>query len=417
MTIKESMIQNKNAYGYSGLTSALSRKKINILDLLTIVFVVILTFQSLISTRISIFQYFDEILSLGVFILGILLRIYNGSKINRFDLTFMILIFAYELAGWISYALQLYQNFFVTLMGGYLQIKFFILIIGMKWLLRCSWFRNRFYRSLHIACVISLWLLFLIDSVSLIRTGGNLLGNWDICGKVVFLMSGILMTNKKTKIEYVTFALGIILLLLTSSAKAYGAIALLCLLDIWVIKLKKKAGLKELCVFGLIIICVAWKKIYYYYIHGMGSYARSVLTLKGLEIAKDYFPFGTGWSTFASYGAEKNYSPLYFIYGISNHQELGILYKKYLTDVYWPSVIAESGFLGFICIVLLLILILYSLQKLYAVNLNKYCAGLFSLGYMIITTFEESGFMQPVLLYIGIIIGMLLYNEQADVYR
>lgn len=46
--------------------------------------------------------------------------------------------------------------------------------------------------------------------------------------------------------------------------------------------------------------------------------ARAMLYVTSFEIFKDFFPFGSGFASFASHSSGVYYSPLYAKYGIEN---------------------------------------------------------------------------------------------------
>lgn len=79
---------------------------------------------------------------------------------------------------------------------------------------------------------------------------------------------------------------------------------------------------------------------------------RSLLYGAGEEIAADNFPLGAGFGRFASYPSELYYSPLYDQYGLSSVWGLSREFPEFIGDVSWPSVIGETGYLGFACYVI-----------------------------------------------------------------
>lgn len=83
---------------------------------------------------------------------------------------------------------------------------------------------------------------------------------------------------------------------------------------------------------------------------GIDSYqgqARSVLTLQSFEIAKDFFPLGSGAGTYASTPSYVlGYSEVYYRYGLNLIWGANLENSTFLTDVFWPKVLAQSGFFG-----------------------------------------------------------------------
>ena len=72
------------------------------------------------------------------------------------------------------------------------------------------------------------------------------------------------------------------------------------------------------------------------------------------------FPLGTGFGTFASWVSGVYYSPIYTLYGINNVWGLTKEWPGLVSDVFWPMIIAQNGFIG----LGLYIFIIYNLFKI-----------------------------------------------------
>lgn len=73
---------------------------------------------------------------------------------------------------------------------------------------------------------------------------------------------------------------------------------------------------------------------------------RLFLTLKSVAVASDFFPFGAGGGTFGSAVAKSYYSELYYDLGFSGRWGLTETDNRFLSDNFWPMVIAQYGVLG-----------------------------------------------------------------------
>ena len=71
---------------------------------------------------------------------------------------------------------------------------------------------------------------------------------------------------------------------------------------------------------------------------------RAAFYQAAVEIANDYFPGGAGLGTFGGAAAVHYDSSLFYTYGISDGWYFQ--HGMYLTDTFWPKVLAESGFFG-----------------------------------------------------------------------
>ena len=85
-----------------------------------------------------------------------------------------------------------------------------------------------------------------------------------------------------------------------------------------------------------------------YYGEGSES-ARSRITSGAIELFQDYFPLGSGFGTYGSGITQTIYSPLYSRFGFEQVYGLTPTNPFYLTDTFWPVVIAQFGLFG-ICI-------------------------------------------------------------------
>ena len=97
-----------------------------------------------------------------------------------------------------------------------------------------------------------------------------------------------------------------------------------------------------------IVIAVVWQRFDTYYVSGWSNsaLARPMTYKTSLEILKDYFPFGPGMGTFATNGAWKFYSPLYYEYHLNTIWGLN-RGGGFICDAFYPS-LAQYGIVGVI---------------------------------------------------------------------
>lgn len=85
------------------------------------------------------------------------------------------------------------------------------------------------------------------------------------------------------------------------------------------------------------------------YFSDSGFYTpRNILMEKSILIANQNFPLGSGLGTFGSWMSVVNYSPLYQEYSLAGNYGMSKGFPVFLTDTYWPMIIAELGWLGFL---------------------------------------------------------------------
>ncbi|MDN5631311.1 hypothetical protein [Kocuria sp.] len=120
------------------------------------------------------------------------------------------------------------------------------------------------------------------------------------------------------------------------------------------------------------LLIVGWEPLtqvvatsYHEYFDNVGVTARTLMTADSVKLAVGAFPLGVGFGRYGSAVASSTYSPLYVdlgyqrIYGMGEGKRGG-----FLTDTFWPSVLAESGVLGMVCYVVALLLLLIPAWRL-----------------------------------------------------
>lgn len=76
--------------------------------------------------------------------------------------------------------------------------------------------------------------------------------------------------------------------------------------------------------------------------------ARSLLYQYGYITAVKYFPLGAGFASFGTVESARNYSTTFIDFGFNSIYGLSNSYHSYVTDTFWPAVMAETGILGMI---------------------------------------------------------------------
>ena len=129
---------------------------------------------------------------------------------------------------------------------------------------------------------------------------------------------------------------------------------------------------------------------------------------------KDYFPIGVGFGKYGSWNARKYYSEYYYKYNMTNVYGLTPDNAFFATDVFWGSIIGETGFIGTILYVFFLIYIFLLLKK--NLNINNHISfyiyfGIFVLIQSIIESFGEQSFNSPPqYFFLAIVIGNAIFE-------
>jgi hypothetical protein len=100
-----------------------------------------------------------------------------------------------------------------------------------------------------------------------------------------------------------------------------------------------------------VMTVVAWQKINFYFYQAVTDevesdmIARYVLYATAPEILSDYFPFGSGMASYATYASGAYYSDIYTQYGIDGVWGITKSYYSFVADTYYPS-LAQFGVAG-----------------------------------------------------------------------
>lgn len=159
----------------------------------------------------------------------------------------------------------------------------------------------------------------------------------------------------------------------------------------------------------LLLCCglyVSWDQLQNVFLND--TQARAIMLRGSFVVANQYFPLGSGFGTFGSHMASVYYSPIYSAFGYGKLYEMSAKSGSFLTDIFWPTVIAQFGYIGlllFLVIVFYLFKMAFQLKK---ADRSDYVATLSILIYMMIVSTSESAFFNPNAVPIFIIFGLLV---------
>lgn len=327
----------------------------------------------------------------------------------------LILLTLFLLCGLLGNALYQYQPLWIAAVSAVLSTKFFMILLAAGYLQKYIPIKLE-EQEVPVEILSILW--FLYYGASLIWKDYLVAPEaWDICAKSTLLFALLIFCqHKKVWLNRVCLGLMLIMLIFSGKEKAYGAILVFALLYYIIVYKKVQTKVRYFLYMAIPVALLAWDKIYYYYIEGRGRFAKSIMTATSLQIAKDYFPIGTGFGTFGSTYAASNYSPVYYLYGIAENPELGVQSKMYLKDQFWPILLGENGVLGTVIYGILLLLLFTQIQRVYYYQKKKYFLLIFFYVFLLMTTFSEAGFMQPMVMIYAFVMGILLeeYEEKRN---
>ena len=378
----------------------------------------LLLWQSALEGVHSVFKYLDEIAGL----IGAVFYAYDALltgrlrfKKNTAILTLLLIIFL--CSGLAGNMLFQYQPTSYVLKDLYVNMKFFLCIASGYAIFRnCKKeTQDLLAGNARFMAVIFFVMLFLDQTLHIfpspeIRYGLRVtrLTHYHptyLAGSMVFLVSVMTVFFKRESIPYIGMSL--VVLFFTLRSKAIAGVAVYILLVYFILVYRKKLKLWHLMVIGVAVIWLAWDNYSYYYIELEGQSARSVLTQTSFEIMRDYFPIGTGFGTYGSAVAGEHYSPVYVKYGFLQVYELGGNDRGwgFFSDTFWPIIIGQTGFIGLICYVAVLVMLFLRILKIREKNIYAYVTALFVFAYVMISSTSEPAFNNSVTIPLAMILG------------
>ena len=242
---------------------------------------------------------------------------------------------------------------------------------------------------------------------------GNLNG---VCAEILMIFTLNLLFISKDKRRNHLFYIGITLLLMISTLRSRAFIyVLLYLVGYWYFIKGKRIHIRMRYFVPAIVvgIWIGWPKIKFYFM-GSTRTARAVLLRYGIKTAMEYFPLGAGFGSFGTYAAKAYRSVLYDQYNFSSYYGLSEDYGAFLTDNYWPAIIAEFGFIGAIVMVMLIATIFVIILRNTSNNSISRFAAMFGICRLCIESFVSSSFFHTSAVIMLILTGLVMTNYIGD---
>lgn len=392
------------------------RKKSNPEYKILITLILVLLFQDVISNYIKPFQYFDEVLAVLFFFFILIKRI---RIINKITVRFILLLGVLIIDGIIGFEINAAQPIAAVLGDLVLVLKFYLcyglsnilfsynkLIEKEKTIQRCVFFLS--------ICLALLTLLNYIFKIWTFEYRYGIMSNRlffehpSLLASASFVLIALnIAFSFNNRIRNISIALLSIVLLSTLRTTAIGAAFISLMIAFYIKKTKKKITISKFTFLGIIAAMIAWNQISYYFILLDGS-ARRQLLLKSIEIAKDYFPIGTGFGSYGSYMSSVYYSHIYYDYGLNNIWGLSPEKTSFITDSYWPMILGQFGVIGVVIVVILLIMIFNNIQSQFKTkNMKLYTCKIVCFAYLLISSIGSSAYVNPIAIPFAIILGIL----------
>ena len=165
-------------------------------------------------------------------------------------------------------------------------------------------------------------------------------------------------------------------LIMTLRIRVFGLLLGMLVLFVYCVVFRRQVKFWMLPVLGAGLLAVGWRRIVrHYFSPEVLNAARGAMLRAALDICRTRFPLGAGFGNFGSRMAQHFYSPLYYTYEMTEIEGLTPAWPSYACDSFWSMVLGETGVLGTLCYVGLMIwLFLLINRRLRAGSLSYFCA-------------------------------------------
>lgn len=368
-----------------------------------ILFLLILT-NNIISSYISFFRFFDELIA-GFAIIYILLYLRGFNK-SRFLVLYIVGLLVVICIGLIGNIVWNYQPSNVAI-GKDIYAFIKCPVIGIALILRAKKKGNS-DKALDAAYDISKFFVIitfvcgvLSQFINTSFTSGvrhGLKSYQFLYTHPTFLAYSLVLTSiilvahdEDVKKNNMLIVLNLLTLILTMRDKAFGYVILFIIM-VYVIPNDKKMK-KSYIVFGgvlaaVIAYFVSRSKLIEYSTWSWSP--RYALYTNGFDLMKKTLPTGSGFGTFASSISGSYYSKAYYLYGLQNRPGTNPVEFVDLGDAGFPYYYTQFGVIGFLLTALVIWKLFKYLLSYYKLSPNKVKAIYLGIGYIIIALLVEA---------------------------
>lgn len=234
-----------------------------------------------------------------------------------------------------------------------------------------------------------------------------------------------LFCSKNTQKEKFIFLLILATGLLSARSKFYGFFVIAAASTFFTrficdnIKFSfKTISLATVCI--AIMLALSWQKMVMYF--GIGGsidniskdfIARAMLYKTSIDVFTDYFPFGSGFASFASYPSGVYYSDIYAQYNIDWVAGINKHNYSYIADTYYPC-LAQFGVVGVFLFVLFFLYIFKKALSLYKQSQQDkhFIIPFLIIGYFLIESIADATFTSHRGFFIMMLLGLTLSESK-----
>lgn len=275
-----------------------------------------------------------------------------------------------------------------------------------------------FVAKIYIPIVFAFGIINLVTDIGMtydirygLRTYEFIYRNPAALNEVLFCLLGVIYKELKGKMQLITYsALVLLSVLMTLRGTALGLIAIFMYLFIIVKKNQPfKLKLSHLVVGGGTAFLVGKNQFVEYLIE---ETPRSIMLRNSFIVLKRYFPFGSGFATYGSDQAFKNYSPLYNQFGYGNIYWLSKEAGYAANDNFWPMVIGQFGMIGLLAYLILLIT-QFKFVLTNKVGNNEKLIQIVLFAFLLVSSLGNAIFTSVSGMLIYVFIALLMKSEES----
>ncbi len=357
---------------------------LSIKNLIVSFLVIFFILQDFLQEHIAFFQYYDEVISVVVF-LSYMFLVFKKGKIKKDNLILLGLALVVVFIGLISNMMSGIVRSQVALFNDIGNtFKFLLVFVGMSEVapkissenvIRIVAVFTKIYLLILAVCAL-LNLTMDIGMSSEVRYGIPVFDfGIGIPGVVInhctYILVVLMAERVVRNVNNIVFILiDLIVILSTLRSRGIGLIALFVVLYYLLFIMEKKSMKTYIGIIVVMLLGIGASQIENYFFDNSDA-PRALFLSNSLQLAKDYFPLGTGFATFGSSAAAEYYSPLYYELGFNTKYGMGPTESMFLNDNYWPTILGQFGVFGVIVFGILLYKYFRKFQKTIEMNTNK----------------------------------------------
>lgn len=382
-----------------------------------------------------IFNNMDEVIFL-IFTIIVLIKVFVKKQkilLNKYEKISIVCMIIFFILGNISaYRSGIQKDYMYVFLSGVLTVKPLIVYYAIRMCMEDINIKRKELLIYNIGLTIVLWIYCII---ALINIKGNFLQEFGIRNGINTISIGF--THPST-LEFFVISIMILKYFITVklelSIKKYFLILIPCsililfagrtkgivfftlfILYLIIIEYRKKISFKYVIYTAPILILVSIDRIKNTFLNS--EQARSVLYKTSFKIANDYFPLGSGFSSFGSHFSRVRYSDIYYKYNIDNVWGLSPDNPSFVADAQWASILGEVGYFATVFYIISIACIFYMVLK-YSKNLKEQLAISSLLIYGLLSSISDTILVSfrgiSIFLIVGFFVSIQIRNEYLE---